>query len=320
MISLIDDRTSNGMVGILNDGAENQRHFYHQNTLSHVYGLTDESANLVEAYMYDPYGRHYLIEDGNDGDSIVNFSSNDIVTDAKASAIGNPYMFTGRRFDEETGWHQVRMRYYSSLRGRFVSRDPDGSGFELGLYVYVSSSPTYWLDPLGLIRMGPRRKPGSEEESEMSAREWYNEATRGMTWAQKMRVQKQMKRGCVGLVCSILGVNVMPKLDECYETEALAIAAAKLKKCPALNCFSKPAKARVVGVYWPGLEWPEDKKGPQDFTEEEIEPDFNFGYYDPKTGNFYWALRNNPDQWKVEVRYGGYGFSIYCVVCEKPGK
>ena len=28
------------------------------------------------------------------------------------SAVGNPYMFTGRRFDDETGLYYYRFRYY----------------------------------------------------------------------------------------------------------------------------------------------------------------------------------------------------------------
>jgi len=66
-------------------------------------------------------------------------------------------MFTGRRFDEETGWFYFRYRYYSSLRGRFASRDPVGyDAGSLGLYEYVSSKPTSAADPLGQYGIVPR--------------------------------------------------------------------------------------------------------------------------------------------------------------------
>ena len=47
----------------------------------------------------------------------------DDVTDTK-SALDNPYMFTGRRFDDETGLYYYRARYYSPGIGRFMSADP----------------------------------------------------------------------------------------------------------------------------------------------------------------------------------------------------
>ena len=43
-------------------------------------GLTDSSGSLVEAHRYNVYGQPL-----------------------QASTVGNPYMFTGRRFDSETG-------------------------------------------------------------------------------------------------------------------------------------------------------------------------------------------------------------------------
>ena len=47
-----DDRAGTITVGDLNDAAGGHRHFAHNNTLYHVYGLTDEEGNLVEGYQY----------------------------------------------------------------------------------------------------------------------------------------------------------------------------------------------------------------------------------------------------------------------------
>ncbi|MCE5312510.1 MAG: RHS repeat-associated core domain-containing protein [Nitrospiraceae bacterium] len=35
-----------------------------------------------------------------------------------------PYAFTGREFDQETGLYYYRNRYYDANTGRFVSKDP----------------------------------------------------------------------------------------------------------------------------------------------------------------------------------------------------
>ena len=71
---------------------------------------------------------------------------------ARRWLIANPYTFTGRRFDEETGLYYYRNRYYHAQLGRFVSRDPIGyEGSEWNLYEYVASNPLVATDPLGLI-------------------------------------------------------------------------------------------------------------------------------------------------------------------------
>ena len=53
-------------------------------------------------------------------------SSGDYPWGTPHSAIGNPYPFTGRQLDEETGLYFYRARYYDSVKGRFLQRDPGG--------------------------------------------------------------------------------------------------------------------------------------------------------------------------------------------------
>ncbi|WP_240650716.1 RHS repeat-associated core domain-containing protein [Variovorax guangxiensis] len=67
-------------------------------------------------------------------------------------------------WDEETGLHYNRYRYYDPLSGRFVSGDPIklSGGFNLHLF---APSPIGWVDPLGL-QAGKRRKhPESKMET-----------------------------------------------------------------------------------------------------------------------------------------------------------
>ena len=63
----------------------------------------------------------------------------------------NPYTFTGRRYDPETGLYYYRARYYDPKLGRFISRDPIGfEGSKWNLYEYVKAKPTVLTDPTGL--------------------------------------------------------------------------------------------------------------------------------------------------------------------------
>jgi len=111
--------------------------------LGSVVGLVDWGGDLpmVERYTYDPYGRT-LIEKWN------------WVTeewDARtASAFGNPWMWTGQRYDAGTGLYAFLYRTYSPGLGRWMQRDPRGYADSVNLYEYAIGDPLYWIDALGL--------------------------------------------------------------------------------------------------------------------------------------------------------------------------
>lgn|GEM_PF-1978110 len=110
-------------------------YYYHQDIRGNVLALTDTNGDVVERYQYDPYGSFKVVT------PVGTFS---------VSQVGNPYTFTGRRYDEESGLYYFRNRYYSPTLGRFISRDPLGYSEGLNLFEYASSNPVTRIDPLGL--------------------------------------------------------------------------------------------------------------------------------------------------------------------------
>ena len=65
--------------------------------------------------------------------------------------VKQPYGFTGREWDKETGLYYYRARYYDPKGGRFIGKDPIGfNGGDVNLYRYVSNNPVNWRDPSGL--------------------------------------------------------------------------------------------------------------------------------------------------------------------------
>nr|WP_297354199.1 RHS repeat-associated core domain-containing protein [uncultured Caldimonas sp.] len=95
--------------------------------------LTDHEGKVAWAAQYKAWGQ-----------------AKEIISDAARKAgITNPIRFQGQYFDEETGLHYNRYRYYDPLAGRFVSRDPAGllGGFNAHAY---APNPIQWVDPLGL--------------------------------------------------------------------------------------------------------------------------------------------------------------------------
>ena len=82
-----------------------------------VVALSNTSGSIVEAYSYDVFGAvtvHTAI--GSDG---LWFTSDDS-TNGDTSQYDNPYMFTGRRYDNETALYHYRARIYAPNLGRFL--------------------------------------------------------------------------------------------------------------------------------------------------------------------------------------------------------
>lgn len=131
-----------GMDEPLTMERDSQTYYYHRDALGSVTEVTDSSGEIVERYEYDVYGA-FVIFDENE----------DVIAE---SAIGNPYLFTGREYDPESGNYYYRARIYSPALGRFLSQDP--LGFDAGdynLYRYVFNNPVNAIDPTGELAFIP---------------------------------------------------------------------------------------------------------------------------------------------------------------------
>ncbi|MCG8292167.1 RHS repeat-associated core domain-containing protein [Pseudomonas entomophila] len=62
--------------------------------------------------------------------------------------IDNPLRFQGQYYDEETGLHYNRRRYYNPQTGRYLTPDPIGLAGGVNGYLYG-------VDPLGLAACCP---------------------------------------------------------------------------------------------------------------------------------------------------------------------
>ena len=110
-------------------------YYYHSDGLGSITEITDELGNLVERYEYDVFGRV----------SIKDASGYTL----QVSSIGNPYYFTGRRYDTETGLYFFRTRYYNTDIGRFIQPDAIGYKADVNLYTYCHNNPINYIDPYG---------------------------------------------------------------------------------------------------------------------------------------------------------------------------
>lgn len=103
----------------------NNKYYYHTDSLGSVTALTDSNNNIVQSYQYDSFG------------NIVNTTG----------SLTQPYTYTGRELDPETGLYYYRARYYDPKIGRFLQEDPV---WGVNLYSYVGNSPLNYIDPYGL--------------------------------------------------------------------------------------------------------------------------------------------------------------------------
>jgi RHS repeat-associated protein len=116
-----------------------KKYYYHADGLGSVVALTDNHGTTKASYTYDAFGNYVQPE-----------------PPPPPSSVTNPFRYTGRELDSETGLYYYRARYYDSTIGRFLSEDPIGFDGGSNLYAYVSNSPVNSLDPLGLVEVNDR--------------------------------------------------------------------------------------------------------------------------------------------------------------------
>ena len=117
--------------------------FLHEDGLGSIIAATNGAGALVEQYRYDEFGAVSFLDGAGSG--------------LTASAIGNPWLYSGRQHDPETGLFHYRRRTYDPSNGRFLSKDPFGYLDGYNLYAYVNNNPVNFVDPFGL----ESTKPGS---------------------------------------------------------------------------------------------------------------------------------------------------------------
>jgi RHS repeat-associated protein len=106
-----------------------QSYFYHLDGLGSVTGITDSNGSVIQRYDYDSFGNIVSMLDPN---------------------FKQPYTYTSREYDEETGLYYYRTRYYNAKIGRFITEDPIGLAGGINQFAYVGNNPVNWIDPWGL--------------------------------------------------------------------------------------------------------------------------------------------------------------------------
>jgi len=107
---------------------DEQVYHYHLDHLGTPDTLTNQEGEVVWSVAYKSYGNIAL---------------------AHENQIKQPIRFQGQYFDEETGLHYNRFRYYDPEVGEFTQQDPIGLLGGVNNYRYAPN-PITWTDPFGL--------------------------------------------------------------------------------------------------------------------------------------------------------------------------
>jgi len=104
--------------------------YYHADGLGSITEITDTDGTVIQSYTYSSFGEIKSQLDPN---------------------FVQPYTFTAREFDPETGLYHYRARSYDGTTSRFSQVDPIGLSGGINLYTYARDNPINIVDPFGLI-------------------------------------------------------------------------------------------------------------------------------------------------------------------------
>ncbi|MBA3603342.1 MAG: RHS repeat-associated core domain-containing protein, partial [Parachlamydiaceae bacterium] len=124
--------------------------------LGNVTALIDaKTAKPIEVYRYTSFGEEQVFD--GEGNSI--------------QASINPWRFSSKRVDSETGFVYFGRRYYNPELGRWISPDPIGKSGGPNPYAYVLNKPLTCFDAYGLF--------GQNDDFNECGRNPYHSSLRG---------------------------------------------------------------------------------------------------------------------------------------------
>jgi RHS repeat-associated protein len=140
--NLVEETNSSGAVVARYEGTQNideplamlrssVTSYFHADGLGSVTSLSNAAGSIANTYTYDSFGK----------------------LTASTGSLVNPFQYTARESDTETGLYYYRARYYDPVLGRFISEDPLGLRVGINRFQYVANAPLNFTDPSGLCKI-----------------------------------------------------------------------------------------------------------------------------------------------------------------------
>lgn len=145
------------------------------------------------------------------------------------AALLNPFRFSTKYTDDETGLLYYGYRYYSPSSGKWISRDPKGESGGNNLYAFIDNSPIDFWDSLGMSKGGKQNiqvggfntKSDVKDVEAALAEELRNSGGKYTKHAKKLKgLAKVINRGGAMSIIGGLGLSIFAtsvSADEAYE-------------------------------------------------------------------------------------------------------
>ena len=226
-------------------------YYYHTDELYNVMALTDGAGGVVERYEYADYGQPVDPDDATEA----------VEPPEDPSGVGNPYLFTGRRFDPETGWYHYRTRFLDSRTGIFTSRDVLGIWWDRKShgngYTLAGGLPTTLADPFGFNGSPPTGWTGAlsgiaaavTSVVENAVREQYDNLCKPVAWRVTHVEGAAYSRSATSSELDyqevssgdVIGVGSWVFTDDCAEIELVPVYGSPLAEA---LCSKEPIVSR----------------------------------------------------------------------------
>lgn len=117
-----------GIGGLLNLNQGGQDYSYLYDGKGNVMAVLDNTEAIQAAYRYDTFGNLKV----------------------KTGTLNQPFQFSTKRYDEQTGLSYYGYRFYNPAIGSWMTRDPLGEAGGINLYGFVQNNPVNFVDHWGL--------------------------------------------------------------------------------------------------------------------------------------------------------------------------
>jgi len=120
------------------------------------------SHSSLQIHVYSPPFRAALLDANgnttelvnNDGGFLAHYEYSaygEVINSSGSEADNNPFRFSTKYWDRDTSLLYYGYRYYDSVRGRWVGRDPQEEDGGVNLYIVLGNQPVSRFDYLGLL-------------------------------------------------------------------------------------------------------------------------------------------------------------------------
>jgi RHS repeat-associated protein len=106
-----------------------QHYYYHSDGSGNITAMINAQQKLVATYLYDPFG-------------------NTLAATGPLAGL-NPYRFSSKEFDANSGLYAYGYRFYDPGLQRWINRDPLGERGGLNLYQFANNQSVGAIDPFG---------------------------------------------------------------------------------------------------------------------------------------------------------------------------